>query len=334
MADDAADPRPDFYKSLHRIVAKFTHVLDDNIRIVQYGIYGVGVAGLLVALHSVRAFTHFGQIGHIPAEFVTKHMRFHGFVRWVDTSPPPLAKATSKPPYLLPPSPSLDQPLPATVVPGEEEGPRKEEGPLLGASPPEAPKGDVSGITSDLTPLMPWEDSSVPEVARIQYSEELKPLYLQIEHSPIFVMPWRKRSQDYLPLQVADIEITGVGARKVKEELHNRRVWFTLLKHDLENDILVCLVRRNKLLRRRSFNEELVRSGEALVAPLDLDLHDDAFYVAFYKRLLDSQTFAEKKKVGLWRPEATDGWWRGGALLTKLWRKLRNRISSRKDVGS
>ncbi|XP_037786832.1 uncharacterized protein LOC119582554 [Penaeus monodon] len=332
MPDDAPQPRPDFYTPLPRSFAKFTRFIDEHIRIIQYCVYGVGAVGIAITLHSVRAFSKFRTISDIPKEFISKHIRLHGHVRWVGVSPP--RTATSPPILALPathtskssesasdtqPSSSLESgsiSSPLSVTKEED----KENGKQLKGGDSRSLSSDNRGIYDGAGELHPWDDGIDPDVDRIFYEEELRPVYLQIEHSPAIPV-FRKSDDTCLPLHLADVEVSRAGLQRAKEQLMGKRAWFTLISHDADANALVSIVKPVKFLRRRSLNEQLVRNGEALTGPMNLDLFDDKAYTKFYRRLAQAQDYAERKKIGLWKPPPDPP----GAisLLKRVWRKIK-----------
>ncbi|KAK7871728.1 hypothetical protein R5R35_014010 [Gryllus longicercus] len=74
---------------------KFTVLMDQNIRGVQYGVYSVAVVGLAIALRSVRPFKKFYRPQDFPTSFIEKHIKLHG--KAVGVIPP----FGSSPPLLL-----------------------------------------------------------------------------------------------------------------------------------------------------------------------------------------------------------------------------------------
>ncbi|XP_042875429.1 uncharacterized protein LOC122255453 [Penaeus japonicus] len=141
-----------------------------------------------------------------------------------------------------------------------------------------------------------------------------------IEHSP--AIPLLNKSDDKcLPVHLADVEVSRAGLQRAKDQLMGKRAWFTLISHDTDANALVSIVKPVKFLRRMSLNEELVRNGEALTGPMDLDLFEDKGYTKFYTRLVQAQDYAEKKKVGLWKPPPDPP---GTVnLLKRVWRKIK-----------
>ncbi|KAK4292169.1 hypothetical protein Pmani_035034 [Petrolisthes manimaculis] len=328
MPDDAPQPQPDFYHSTSQYFAKFTHLIDSNIRIVQYGVYCVGTVGLVLILHSARAFTKFAHIQDIPKEFITKHVKLHGQVKWVGVTPP---TSTPTPTLALPhpapiPSPFTSTPNPtpsdqsATLrsTSRKSNALAKENVSIAGSSTAKSLSEDNRGIYEGAGELHPWENNIDPDIVRIDYEEDLQPLYIKVEHTPVIPLLQRKKSDKLLPLQLADIEVNKDGLQAAHSSLMGQRVWFNLISHDLDHDVLNVYIRPVKLLRRRTTNEELVRGGLALAAPMDLSLHADRFYASCYGRIHLAQDRAERQQLGMWKgPEHTHG-----GYLTRLWGKL------------
>ncbi|XP_071540796.1 protein C3orf33-like [Panulirus ornatus] len=328
MSDDAPQPPSSFYTSASSSFAKITHAIDDNIRIIQYGIYCAGVAGAILVLHSVRAFTKFTSIHDIPKEFITKHVRLHGRVKWVGVTPPGTEPTTATVALPLPAKEDTPQaathmsPLPtengSISPPFSPTGVETKENVVMSGPGAKSLSEDNRGIYEGAGELHPWEDGIDPNVARIQYDEELRPLYLQVEHTPVIPL-LQKKSDQLLPIQLADVELTGAGVWRARGQLEGQRTWFTLISHNTDHHTLVSLVRPAKMFRRMSLNEQLLREGLAIVGPMDLELHEDRYYVKLYTKLLRAQEYAEKRELGMWKvPSKLQ---RG--LLGRLWVKLR-----------
>lgn len=301
MPDDAAQPPSSFFTSTTHSLSRLTHFIDENIRVIQYGVYCIGAAGALVLLHSARAFTKFAKIQDIPKEFISKHVRLHGHVRWVGVTPH--AQASS--------SLAENGVRPIAFSSGRETtGKRGGEG-----DGGRSLSADNRGIYEGAGELHPWEDGIDPALARINYMQDMTPLFLQVDHSPVFAVLRRKTDQ-LLPLQLADVEVTAAGLDQVRS-LVDRRVWFTLISHNTDDDTLACFVKPTKVLAK-SVNEQLVRDGLALAGPMDLQLHGDKRYTQLYTKLLKAQEHAEKKKLGMWKPSEDKK-----GLLARLWGKIR-----------
>ncbi|XP_066960854.1 uncharacterized protein [Macrobrachium rosenbergii] len=225
MSDDATQPPSSFYGAVSSSFAKLTHFIDKNIRIIQYGVYCAGAVGLVICLRSVRAFTKFNCIQDIPKEFITKHVRLHGHVKWVGVSPPVNAEAAAScaPPLL---------PSPVNVTAGrnirDSDKPSSQSIDLT-SSVVEKPSNAGSrngnenmqhemakGLCADDYALemgtlqQPRLCSADPQVTRIECEEELFPVYLQVDHIPVFQFS-RKKKASLLPLQLADVEISESG---------------------------------------------------------------------------------------------------------------------------
>ncbi|MPC21313.1 hypothetical protein E2C01_014295 [Portunus trituberculatus] len=270
MPDDAPQPPSNFFTSTTHSLSRLTHFIDENIRVIQYGVYCVGAAGAVVVLHSVRAFTKFAKIQDIPKEFISKHVRLHGHVRWVGVTPP--TPPTTPPHSQANSSLAENGTRPAPFSSGTETaGKRGHEG-----DGGRSLSADNRGIYEGAGELHPWEDGIDPALARINYMQDMTPLFLQVEHSPVFAVVRRKTDQ-LLPLQLADVEIFA-----------------------------------------KSVNEQLVRDGLALAGPLNLQLHGDKRYTQLYTKLLKAQEYAEKKKLGMWKPSEDKK-----GLLARLWGKIR-----------
>ncbi|XP_042239062.1 uncharacterized protein LOC121877388 [Homarus americanus] len=318
MSDDAPQPPSSFYNNLSCSFAKLTHFIDNNIRIIQYCIYVGGAAGVLLVLHSARAFTKFVHIQDIPKEFITKHVRLHGHVRWVGATPPMPALLPPDKHSVLPHIKNGSKSSPSNVA----EATTRENLRLQG---PKSLSEGNRGIYEGAGELHPWENDIDPDVTRIYYDEDLRPLFLKVEHAPVIPLQWQK-SDNLLPLQLADVEVTGAGVAHVRAHLLRRRTWFTLISHNTDDNTLVSLVKPAKLFSR-SINEQLVREGLALTAPMDLELHHDPCYIKHYKRLLQAQEYAEKKQLGMWKLPKEQ---RGG-FLQLLWCKIRSLVARKKQ---
>ncbi|XP_064115309.1 uncharacterized protein LOC135221494 isoform X2 [Macrobrachium nipponense] len=261
MSDDATQPQSSFYSVVSSSFAKFTHFIDKNIRVIQYGVYCTGVVGLVICLRSVRAFSKFNCIQDIPQEFITKHIRLHGHVKWVGVSPPVGAEASScsAPPLL---------PLPGNVTAGrgirDSNTPSSQSNHLTSSVVEELPNADnrngnenvhherAKSLREDdyaletATLPRPRLCSIDPEVTRIECDEDLFPVYLQVDHIPVFQFS-RKKEPSLLPLQLADVEVSDGGFHQLKRELMEQRVWFTIVSHDQQSDLLNAWVRPAKV---------------------------------------------------------------------------------------
>ena len=157
--------------------------------------------------------------------------------------------------------------------------------------------------------------------------------------------------------------MTAAGIAEVNN-LVGRRVWFTLISHNTQDDTLVTFLKPAKVrssscswltqpsinlilcyqyvhftltfsspdssycdclpqIFARSVNEQLVRDGLALVGPMDLQLHKDERYTQLYMKLLKVQDYAEKKKLGMWKPSE-----KRKGILARLWSKIRSLSSN------
>ncbi|XP_066960853.1 uncharacterized protein [Macrobrachium rosenbergii] len=296
MSDDATQPPSSFYGAVSSSFAKLTHFIDKNIRIIQYGVYCAGAVGLVICLRSVRAFTKFNCIQDIPKEFITKHVRLHGHVKWVGVSPPVNAEAAAScaPPLL---------PSPVNVTAGrnirDSDKPSSQSIDLT-SSVVEKPSNAGSrngnenmqhemakGLCADDYALemgtlqQPRLCSADPQVTRIECEEELFPVYLQVDHIPVFQFS-RKKKASLLPLQLADVE-----------------------------------------LFHRSMNRRLLRTGLALTAPMDMNLFDDRQYVKQYMSFLKAQEYAQAKEVGLWKPAPKPSSFTSKMILKRVLSKFR-----------
>nr|XP_053643835.1 uncharacterized protein LOC128696549 [Cherax quadricarinatus] len=312
MSDDAPQPQPSFYTSLSRSFARVTLFIDDHLRIVQYGIYCCAATGVLLVLHSARAFTKFTRIQDIPEEFIRKHVRLHGHVKWVGTTPP-TTSSTSLAALPLNGAASSSSVSHAKLSPTENgsitspfstKDNMTRENLLVGAA---QTKENQDGA------LRPWKDNND---SRILCDEDFLPLFLQVEHTPVIAL-WHKKSNQPLNLQLADVEVTGSGVMSAQAQLVGQRAWFTLLAHNTHNHTLLSLIKPAKVFER-SVNEQLVRSGLALTGPMELKLYNDPFYVKHYKRLLRAQEYAERRQLGIWKqPRKHKG------ILANMWGWLR-----------
>ncbi|KAK8396722.1 hypothetical protein O3P69_005006 [Scylla paramamosain] len=309
MPDDAPQPPSSFFTSTAHSLSRLTHFIDENIRVIQYGVYCVGVAGAVVLLHSVRAFTKFTKIQDVPKEFISKHVKLHGHVRWVGVTPPtppttpPHAQANSS----LAENGARPTPFSSGTETAGKKGGEGGWGRSLSV--------DNRGIYEGAGELHPWEDGIDPALARINYMQNMTPLFLQVDHCPVFAVLRRKTDQ-LLPVQLADVEVTAAGLDRASS-LVDRRVWFTLISHNTDDDTLVCFIKPTKVFAK-SVNEQLVRDGLALAGPMDLQLHGDKRYTQLYTKLLKAQEHAEKKKLGMWKPSEDKK-----GLLARLWGKIR-----------
>lgn len=173
MPDEAPQPPPSFFASPAHSLARLTHFIDDNIRIIQYGVYAIGAAGAVLVLHSVRAFTKFVRVEDIPKEFIGKHVRLHGHVRWVGAAPP----TPAAPPHAHAASSLPEQgtrPTPFSSAAGTEGAPGAGGG-------GKSLSADNRGIYEGAGELHPWEDGIDPALARITYLQDLTPIFLQVQ---------------------------------------------------------------------------------------------------------------------------------------------------------
>ncbi|KAK7066954.1 hypothetical protein SK128_020879 [Halocaridina rubra] len=336
MSDDTRKSQPGLYDQCSRSFARFTHFVDEHIRIIQYGVYCIGTAGLVIVLHSVRAFTKFNGIKDIPKDFITKHVRLHGHVRWVGTTHPSLSTSKSSVPLLsLPKSQEVSEiPKEDGVHPtsGSEVTTDGENMEIETTSDDKAKHKSLSADNRGIYEygageLHPWESGIDPDVNRIEYDEELLPLYMQVEHTPVISLS-KKWSRSLLPLQLADVEVSRVGFQLLQKELLDKRAWFTLVSHNSEDDTLITWVRPAKFFHRKSINYRLVFEGLALTGPMNLDLHNDKQYVKKYMKLLKAQEHAEKKKLGLWKPPPQHSINPG--IFRRIFAKLRAIVSKKR----
>lgn len=129
-------------------------------------------------------FTKFVQIQDIPKEFITKHVKLHGQVRWVGVTPP-----TSTPtptltlPHPSPPSTSTPTPMPSdqsttqTSISSNNKSPTKE---TARSASVKSLSEDNRGIYEGAGELHPWENNIDPDIARIDFEEDLQPLYVKV----------------------------------------------------------------------------------------------------------------------------------------------------------
>ncbi|XP_069181522.1 protein C3orf33 homolog isoform X2 [Procambarus clarkii] len=213
MSDDAPQPPSSFYTWPSRSLARVSQVVDDNIRVVQYGIYCGAAAGVLLVLHSVRAFTKFAHIDHIPEEFIRKHVRLHGRVRSVDVSPPAAAPtlALPQPDAGAAPrtSPVHTENVSISPAPGNDAPNMRENVDVRGA------RGYYPGRQEGAQETVRREDCAHTDGTSEHSEQHLRPLFLQVEHRPVIAL-WRNKGDHLLPLQLAAVQVLG---RTVNEEL-------------------------------------------------------------------------------------------------------------------
>ncbi|XP_069181521.1 protein C3orf33 isoform X1 [Procambarus clarkii] len=312
MSDDAPQPPSSFYTWPSRSLARVSQVVDDNIRVVQYGIYCGAAAGVLLVLHSVRAFTKFAHIDHIPEEFIRKHVRLHGRVRSVDVSPPAAAPtlALPQPDAGAAPrtSPVHTENVSISPAPGNDAPNMRENVDVRGA------RGYYPGRQEGAQETVRREDCAHTDGTSEHSEQHLRPLFLQVEHRPVIAL-WRNKGDHLLPLQLAAVQATTEGVRRAQEQLTEQRVWFTLLGRDAHT--ITALVKQHKVLGR-TVNEELVREGVAVPGPLDLALQEDPQYLALYARLLRAEALAQKRGLGMWRPSGEPHKGRLATMFGKL----------------
>lgn len=66
---------------------KVASMLEQNIRGVQLGLYGVAIGGLAVALISIKPFKKFVNLKDIPSSFIDRRIRLSGKVVSIEISP-------------------------------------------------------------------------------------------------------------------------------------------------------------------------------------------------------------------------------------------------------
>ncbi|CAL4058545.1 unnamed protein product, partial [Meganyctiphanes norvegica] len=274
----------------------------------QYGVYGVGIVGAAMVLHSARAFSYFVNASDIPHGFIKSHVRLHGRVKSVSVKPPsvtipPASRLALPPPTANTQAINGERQLPKDKTNLQEQSEKVHTNNFNSSSQPPylAPV-----IDSTTAPEKIFKDGLVPtsepdsDITRLEYDIDLHPIYIQVEHSPIFRFPWTSR-ESALPLQLAAIEVNSCGLNQSKTELMGQRIWFTLMSYNNENETLASFIRPAKMWPRRNYNEMLVTKGKAIVGAFDLDLFDDKKYVKLYTRLLTAQEYAEKRKMGMWQ---------------------------------
>ncbi|XP_065336441.1 uncharacterized protein LOC135937256 [Cloeon dipterum] len=95
----------------HNFLDKVADTLETNSKGVQYGLYGLGFAGLFVAFRRVRPIQKFSKPSQIPRNFIKQKQPLNGIVKGAElrngaaviqiahTPPLPLGRE-GKPPYL------------------------------------------------------------------------------------------------------------------------------------------------------------------------------------------------------------------------------------------
>lgn len=66
---------------------KTASILEQNIRGVQLGLYGVAIGGLAVALISIKPFKKFVSVKDIPSSFIERRIRLNGKVVGLEITP-------------------------------------------------------------------------------------------------------------------------------------------------------------------------------------------------------------------------------------------------------
>lgn len=131
--------------------------------------------GLSLSHSKLLQFTKFAKIQDIPKEFISKHMRLHGHVRWVGVMPP---VPPAMPQHAHANSSQAEngaRPTPfstATETVGKRGGERDGAGSL---------SADNRGIYEGAGELHPWENGIDPDLARINYLQDMTPLFLQVK---------------------------------------------------------------------------------------------------------------------------------------------------------
>lgn len=76
--------RPKELVELDNLFARGVNFIDEHIREVQYGIYGLAFIGSVIVIRSLRVFGRFRRAHDIPSSFISKNVTLRGIVRRVN----------------------------------------------------------------------------------------------------------------------------------------------------------------------------------------------------------------------------------------------------------
>ena len=131
----------------------------------------------LQVLFNSLQFTKFAKIQDIPKEFISKHVKLHGHVRWVGVTPPITPITSTTPSHAHANSSLAENGARPTSFSTNTQTAGKMEGERGGGRSLSA---DNRGIYEGAGELHPWEDGIDPALARINYNQEMTPLFLQV----------------------------------------------------------------------------------------------------------------------------------------------------------
>lgn len=117
-------------------------------------------------------FTKFSRVQDIPREFIAKHVRLHGHVRWVGGAPPTPAAASH--------AHAVSSPAENGARPPPFSSATETEGAAAAGGGGRSLSRDNRGIYEGAGELHPWEDGIDPALARITYLQDVAPLFLQV----------------------------------------------------------------------------------------------------------------------------------------------------------
>ncbi|BES97427.1 Hypothetical protein NTJ_10241 [Nesidiocoris tenuis] len=116
--------------------------------------------------------------------------------------------------------------------------------------------------------------------------------HLLVDHRPVLFA--RFRSPGALPVQIGGVNISSNGVSWLQTILKDENVDFKLTEP--RKEAVSCIV----YYKNEDVAKQLLSIGFASVAPLGESLLHDKEFLAYYKQLLNLESKAEKRKVGMW----------------------------------
>ncbi|XP_065220340.1 protein C3orf33 homolog [Planococcus citri] len=123
---------------------------------------------------------------------------------------------------------------------------------------------------------------------------------LRVNHNPIFLSRFRRKSVPGIAVHISGINITSNGLVWLEHTVLEKCIHFTLLKK--QDNRVSCIVDLNRI----NIAEELLKIGFATVDVMDFDLEKDKLYAKYYRRLIALEEKAERKSVGIWDDSSRD----------------------------
>ncbi|KAL7640741.1 UNVERIFIED_CONTAM: hypothetical protein RMT77_009016 [Armadillidium vulgare] len=264
MSSEESDSHLNSNKSLKYYFTKTTNFIDENLRIIQYTIYGTAAVGVVLSLRSLNLFSKFSRIEDIPEEYILKQIKLRGIVNDVK-----YCKNTQFDTVNMETNNYTNRTI--------------------------SPTSSFSINNADVVKENGWMEKLKGKLlyfskrkSVVKDSSELAHIYLHVSHLPIIQ---RKTTEEQnLVLKMASIQVTEEGAKKAKNDLQGKKIWFIPLKisEEEKSKVLECIIRPTASYYG-NYSNILVKNQWALVDLYDQTLENNKAYKKYYKKLVKIQ---------------------------------------------